>query len=101
MDHQRAADLLLEGLLSPSDSQWQVGAETFARTRLEPRDMPGGKLRERARIANALLQNLANAASGAQRPPDRAQVYGRVLATCARCHREHARIWGPDRLPQR
>jgi hypothetical protein len=101
IDHQRAADLLLEGLVSPSESQWQAGAEAFARTRLEPRDMPGGKLAERARVANALLQSLATAATDARRPPDQAQVYGRVLATCARCHQEHASVWGPNRTPPR
>ena len=101
MDHQRAADLLLEGLVSPSESQWRAGADAFARTRLEPRDMPSGKLAERARIANVLLQSLATAASEARRPPDRVQVYGRILATCSRCHQEHARIWGPDRTPPR
>jgi len=41
--------------------------------------------------------SLAAAAAKAQQPRDRAEVYGRILSTCARCHREHPNSWGPAR----
>jgi cytochrome c553 len=95
--HQRAADLMLEGLIGPSPANWTAGARSFGELRFVPGDMPGREIRERARIANAHLLNLAAVAEKAQQPRDRAEVYGRILSACARCHREHPKTWGPAR----
>jgi cytochrome c553 len=95
--HQRAADLMLEGLIGPSPANWTAGARSFGELRFVPGDMPGREIRDRARITNARVLSLATAAAKAQQPRDRAEVYGRILSACARCHREHPRSWGPAR----
>ena len=95
--HQRAADLMLEGLIGPSPVNWSAGARSFGELRFTPGDMPGRAIQERARITNARLIGLAAAAAKARQPRDRAQVYGRILSACARCHREHSGTWGPAR----
>jgi len=99
-EHQAAADLLLIALVEPSASSWDQGAQSFSRIRLPRDDMPNRQLRARALIGDARFTAFAAAAAEAVRPPDRARVYGRVLSTCAGCHREHGvESWGPDRRP--
>jgi hypothetical protein len=99
-EHQAAADLLLIGLIEPSDASWEAGARDFGRIRLPGDAMPNRRLRARALIGDARLTGLASKAAAARRPPDRAQLYGRVLSTCAHCHQEHdIQRWGPDRRP--
>jgi cytochrome c553 len=95
--HQRAADLMLEGLIGPSPVNWGAGARSFGQLRIDPGDMPSSEIRERARITNARVISLAAAAAAAQQPRERAEVYGRILSACARCHSEHPRAWGPER----
>jgi hypothetical protein len=95
--HLRASDLLLEGLVGPSPAQWRAGARELAAITLRPGDMPERALRERARLANARFAELAAAAAGARDTRERAEIYGGMLVTCARCHQEHPKIWGPDR----
>ncbi len=95
--HQRAIGLLLEGLIAPSPATWAAGAREFATLRVSPDAMPSRQLAQRARIANARAASLARDAARADRPPDRAEAYGRILATCARCHQEHPGVWGPRR----
>jgi len=97
LTHQRATDLLLEGVIGPSESAWDEGVRAFAGLRINPGDMAGARMTEKARIANARASSLAAAAAKAVTPPERAQAYGRILATCARCHQEHPGVWGPQR----
>jgi mono/diheme cytochrome c family protein len=99
-DHQAAADLLLTGLVQPSASSWDQGVEAFGRIRLPQDGMPTRELRAQAVVGDARFTAFAAQAAKAVRPPDRARVYGRVLSTCASCHREHrVDSWGPDRRP--
>ena len=95
--HQRAADWLLAGLIGPSTSAWNEGARAFAQLRLDPPAMPTRQLAERARVANARAQSLSATAAKAVGRAERAQAYGRILASCARCHQQNPGVWGPQR----
>jgi hypothetical protein len=95
--HQRAADLMLEGLIGPSAADWSAGARSFGLLRIDPGDMPDRAARARADITNARVISLAAAAAKATDHRERAEAYGRILSACARCHTEHPRTWGPAR----
>jgi cytochrome c553 len=84
--HRWASDRLWEGLIGPSDSAWQAGAEV---------------LKDAALYTDALTRDLAQyeqitklawtvheigARAGALERHDRAELYGQLLGTCARCH---------------
>jgi cytochrome c553 len=94
--HQKGADNLLEGLVAPSDAQWVEGVRIFASPKFDPRGMPG-KTRKAIEHGETELAVLAGHAAPAQRTRDRVDVYGKVIATCGNCHRQHARFGGPDR----
>jgi cytochrome c556 len=85
--HLWAADRLWEGLIGPSDDAWMAGARAMAETRSDMarafRASSSGGGPER------LLQDvnrLATEALNAQGQEARADVYGRLLETCNRCH---------------
>jgi cytochrome c553 len=85
--HLWAADRMWEGLVGPSEEVWLAGAQALAKT--EPAlaktfraSMPPGEL-------EGFLQEvkvLANEALSAIGQAERADVYGRMLYTCNRCH---------------
>ncbi|MBT8396772.1 MAG: hypothetical protein HKO65_16190 [Gemmatimonadetes bacterium] len=91
--HLWAADRLWEGLVGPSEEAWAAGALAMAET--QPalarafRDSPAfGRI-------GAFLEEvnlLAREAVDAEDLDERADVYGRLLATCDRCH---SIGWGP------
>lgn len=85
--HLWAADRMWEGLVGPSEEAWTAGAKALAETQpalarayRESADSRGleGFLGE--------VNNLAQEASIASNLADRAEVYGRMLDTCNRCH---------------
>ena len=94
--HQKGVDDLLEGLVAPSDAQWIEGVRIFASPKFDPRGMEG-RTRKAIDHGEGELALLAGHAAPAQRTRDRVDVYGRVIATCGNCHRNHARFAGPDR----
>jgi cytochrome c553 len=85
--HLWAADRMWEGLVGPSDEAWRAGAEAMAETQpvlarvfraSASMAEPEGFLRE--------INLLANEATAATTLAGRADVYGRLLTTCNRCH---------------
>jgi mono/diheme cytochrome c family protein len=90
--HRWAADRLWEGLIGPSDEAWRAGAQV---------------LRDAALYTDALTQDVAQyeqvtklawtvhevgARADVMRDRhQRAELYGQLLGTCARCH---ALLWG-------
>jgi len=102
LEHQRAVDELLQGLVIPSASLWSQGAE---RLRGEP--ISAGELRrdpaltESYQQADARVHEIAERAVGAQDPIARGAAYAELLTTCAECHSLHRRIWGPTSSPAR
>ena len=85
--HLWSVDRMWEGLVGPSEEAWMAGAKAMAET--EPTlarafrgsDMPG-RAEEFLREINLLATEALNAYDLGQR----ADVYGRLLATCNRCH---------------
>ncbi len=85
--HLWAADRMWEGLVGPSDEAWKAGAEAMAETQPVMARVfrastsvpePEGLLRE--------VNLLANEAMDATTLSEKAEIYGRLLNTCSRCH---------------
>jgi hypothetical protein len=76
--HAGAERALWEGLFTPSEARWKRGAQRLA-------EAP--ELASDIEDVNALGGNLRDLALEAARGAPRADVYGRILATCSNCHR--------------
>jgi hypothetical protein len=94
--HQHGSDALVEGLVAPSETQWVEGVRTFASPKLESSEV-AGRYRSRMRDGETAIALLAGQAAQAHRTRDRAEVYGRILATCGTCHRSVGGHAGPQR----
>ena len=98
LEHQRAADDMLQGLFVPSASQWRQGAERLLVAGLQPDKLPPDpKLTADLRKAEARIHDLAKQAGADADVNARAARYAQLLVTCAECHGIHSRIWGPTR----
>lgn len=96
LEHQVAADLLLEGLVIPSDTSWRAGAQALMKAPLNPRELPvDSAVRRQLAPTEERIHRLATDAVQATDSAARAGFYGQVLAGCADCHKLHAKIWGP------
>ena len=85
--HIWAADRMWEGLVGPSEEAWLAGAESLSGTgpgltEAFRTSFPTGVLAGFLEEVNAL----ANEAMASDEPGERADVYGRILDTCRRCH---------------
>lgn len=97
LEHQRAADEMLQGLLIPSASQWRQGAERLQVAALRPGQFPPDrKLTDQIRKAEGRVHQLAEEAAKADTPNARAASYVQILTSCAECHSLH-KVWGPKR----
>ncbi len=85
--HNWAAERMWEGLTGPSNEAWMKGVDALADAPLDAEQL-GGPPVARTRISTLAQQvhALAGQAGEAVEPNTRAEVYGRFLATCARCH---------------
>jgi hypothetical protein len=86
-NHQWATGRMWEGLIGPSDQRWNEGAAALAQAPLTitaEGDVPGHELGIADDVSRIRL--LATRAQKLQVAFDRAEVYGQLLATCARCH---------------
>jgi len=81
--HHWAAARMWEGLIGPSDEQWQAGAEELAGARLTIA-AESGELGIENDIARIRL--LARRALDPRTKPERAQIYGDLLGSCVHCH---------------
>lgn len=98
LEHQRAADELLQGLLIPSNSHWRRGAERLSVAELHPGEWPFDRaLSTSIRKAETRVHELAARASKAASVGEREDAYMAVLTACASCHGMHPRAWGPGR----
>jgi hypothetical protein len=96
LEHQRAADDLLSGLIVPSTSAWRAGAERLRAAPLHADDLPVGRLQARDLLrAEDRVHTIATRALAAEDPASRAGIYAELLTTCSECHRFHQTIWGP------
>ena len=94
--HLWAADRMWEGLVGPSEEAWMAGAKAMAET--EPALARAFRSSATAQVAEELLGEINLLATEALNAYDlglRADVYGRLLGTCNRCH-SSGRIQGND-----
>lgn len=102
LEHQRAADEMLEGLFIPSETQWLRGAARFVGAPLRQQSLPRDpKLTPGIRKAEERVHQLAERAREARAWKDRGEIYAEMLTTCASCHSLHGVVWGPRRSPSR
>ena len=100
LEHQRAADEMLEGLFIPSETQWIHGATRFVGAPLHQQSLPRDKkLTSEIRKAEERVHQLAERATKATAWKDRGDVYAQMVMTCSSCHSLHGVVWGPRRSP--
>lgn len=100
LEHQRAVDRLLQGIVIPSESRWQEGARLLTSAPMARADLPPDHgLTPDVRGAEAEVHALAERAAAATSPDARTGVFVDLTMTCARCHGLHQRIWGPATNP--
>lgn len=96
VDHQVAVDLMLQGLVVPSDSLWRQGTRAMATAPLHARELPvDSSVRRELAPTEERIHRMATEATQATDPFARAGFYGQMLAGCADCHKRHPKIWGP------
>lgn len=91
--HLWAADRMWEGLVGPSDEAWIAGATAMAKT--QPALAQAFRDSAMVQATEGFLGEVNRLAEEALRASDlagRADVYGRLLGTCNRCH-------GPSGIP--
>lgn len=98
LEHQRAFDQLMQGLVVPSASLWNQGAQALRTAPLGPGQLPKDpKLTADVAAGEQRVHQLADQAAGASDTQARVAAYGTLLGTCASCHTLHANIWGPSK----
>jgi cytochrome c553 len=98
LEHQRAIDQMLQGLIVPSDTLWREGANGLKTAPLHRSDLPrDSKLTRGLMAAEKRVHQLAADAASMSEPATRAKSYAQILTTCAECHGLHRKIWGPSR----
>jgi hypothetical protein len=78
--HAAAEQALWEGLMTPSAASWRRGAESLA----EAPELASASDSEDVAALGQQVRDLAREALAVE---PRADVYGKIMATCATCHR--------------
>lgn len=96
--HQIAADLMLAGLLTPSDDAWSRGTAQLREETIGPGDFPVSE-RIGALMAGveARLHAQAAVAAAATATASRTSAYATLLTVCAECHTKHTTLWETPR----
>lgn len=96
LEHQRAANQLLQGIVIPSATLWGQGAEALRTAPLKAAEFPpDSRFQSDFHKAEVEVHDIANRASADDAMGQRVDTYARLLTTCASCHSLHRRIWGP------
>jgi hypothetical protein len=96
LEHQRAANELLQGIVIPSAMLWGQGAQTLRTAALKAGEFPpDSRFQSDFHKAEVEVHDIANRASADDAMGQRVDTYTRLLTTCASCHSLHRRIWGP------
>jgi hypothetical protein len=83
--HMWALERMWLGLTGPSDAAWNAGASALAHAPVKLKKA-GGELSANFRDSLNEVRALGARAREAKTSQERADVYGRTLATCAYCH---------------
>lgn len=88
--HQWAADRLWEGLIAPSETAWNRGADMLVDVPLHPRNVMNEKSdnvdSEALDQIARRIHLFAGQATIAETPTQRSELYGEMLGLCAECH---------------
>ncbi len=96
LEHRRAADDMLQSLLTSSTSTWQAAAERLRAAPLLASDLPPDpRLTADLRKAEIRVHQLADQAAKETSQRGRSETYVQLISTCAECHSLHRRVWGP------
>jgi cytochrome c2 len=99
LDHQRAIDQMMQGLVLPSAALWRQGAEGLKAAPLRRAELPRDAALTRDVIAaEKRVHSMADEAIATTEPAVRARQYAQILTTCAECHSAHRKVWGPSGL---
>lgn len=93
LEHQYAVDLLLQGLVGPSDDYWIRGADAMKASPLTGKDLP--EVSPEVAKFESRVHEIAARAAGANDIDARVAIYGELVGRCASCHGAHGRVWGP------
>lgn len=85
--HLWAVDRMWEGLISPSDEAWRLGAETLAGVQVNAADIGAtGAQQPKVDYLLTRVREIGADSSGAQSREMRGALYGELLSLCADCH---------------
>ncbi len=100
LEHQWAMDVMMQGLIGPSEMKWRQGAEALKVAPMAAEDLPKDeKLTEEIKAFEKKVHDWADVAVNAGDMGSRVAIYGEVTAGCASCHGLHGKTWGPG-LPK-
>jgi mono/diheme cytochrome c family protein len=96
LEHQRAVEMLYQGLIAPSDELWARGAEALKAAPLKEDKFPASaRLSKEALSAQIATHEVALKAVEAKGLEERADAYGDLIGGCATCHSLSGRVIGP------
>jgi cytochrome c5 len=84
--HAIGADLLWSGLTQDSERAWLDGTVTLTRAPLRPASRDGEPIGPATQARMEQVRTLAERARAARSHPERAAIYGELIAGCADCH---------------
>jgi cytochrome c553 len=92
LEHQFAAEQMWGGLIGANEAAWKKGAEGLAVAPLGQEEiLENASATQRITALAGDVHALGAEGANASTWPQRATVYGRLLATCATCHAETVR----------
>ena len=94
-EHKVAAELMAQGLTTPSTSLWMDGADALVTAPLHKADLPDtAKISRDALTAEASIHALATRARATSDTAGRVRVYSALIVACSTCHAANGRA-GP------
>ncbi len=87
--HRWAEERMWAGLITSSEEAYEAGAGVLREAALHEGELPGHDTQPDGRLEpiTGLVHQLGADAQAAEDWDERANIYGRLLATCAACHR--------------
>ena len=84
--HYAGVEQLWMGLVDPSEEAWRAGTITLTRAPLSAPQTKDGAVDPKAAAEIERVRGLAKRARVASSHPERAQIYGELIAGCGNCH---------------
>jgi len=84
--HYAGVEQLWQGLVQPSEEAWRNGTLTLTRAPLQAPEAQRAEVTPEGHAQVERVRELAKRARAARSHPERAQIYGELIAACASCH---------------